>query len=137
MAVVALRFALDGAPYFWQTAAIPMAPLPGPEMVGWVAVLEPHFHGVSGMVTIVDERTLRLDSFNYDGLGPDVYVYVAQDRDFINGMAVTPELRSTPYNNETVLITLPGNVTLADFNSVSIWCRQFSSDFGSGVFAPP
>lgn len=135
LALTALRFATGSQRYFWQTGATPMAPrVDESDPVGSVAVLETFHHGVSGSVTIVDDRTLRIDNFFYDGLGPDVYVYVAMNKQFSQGLAVSPELASTPYEDATVVVDLPDGVTLADFNSVSIWCRQFSSDFGSGYF---
>ena len=31
-------------------------------------------HGVSGRVYAVDEQTLRIENFNYDGKGPDAYL---------------------------------------------------------------
>ena len=30
-------------------------------------------HGVSGQLYAVDEQTLRIENFNYDGKGPDAY----------------------------------------------------------------
>jgi len=140
LAITALRFATSGPAYFWQTAALPMPALETTTtqtQVGQVAMLDTRAHGVSGRVTITGERTLRLEDFNYDGQGPDVYVYLAQDGQFTQGFATSSELASEPYENATVELTLPEGRTLADFNSVSIWCVAFSANFGSGVFVTP
>ncbi len=138
VALTALRFATGSDRYFWQTGAIPMPELTETaDLVGAVAVLQPKAHGVSGQVTIIDEQTLRISQFNYDGLGPLVFVYVAKDNDFINGEAIGQELASMPYENATFDVSLPSHISLMDFNSVSIWCVQFSADFGSGQFVQP
>ena len=109
---------------------------------GWTAQLSTLQHGVSGTVTIVDERTLRLDAFNYDGGGPAVYVYLAgQDSNaaYTAGKAVGNRLdrRGVPYVNSSVVIQLPEGQTLDTFNAVSIWCADFRANFGSGAFAKP
>lgn len=109
---------------------------------GWVAQLSTLQHGVSGTVTIVDERTLRLDAFHYDGGGPAVYVYLAgQDSNaaFAVGKVVGNRLNrpGTPYVNSSVLVQLPEGQTLDGFTAVSIWCSDFRANFGSGAFVNP
>jgi hypothetical protein len=109
---------------------------------GWVAQLSTLQHGVSGTVTIVDERTLRLDAFNYDGGGPAVYLYLAgQDTNaaFTTGKVVGNRLNrpGAPYVNSSVLVQLPEGQTLDGFNAASIWCSDFRANFGSGAFAKP
>lgn len=109
---------------------------------GWVAKLSMLQHGVSGSVTIVDERTLRLDAFHYDGGGPAVYVYLAgQDVNaaFASGKAVGNRLNrnGVPYVNSSVVVQLPEGQTLDGLNAVSIWCADFRANFGSGTFAKP
>ncbi len=132
--LVILLFAL------WNFSA-PAWAAPYPR-AGWFAQLSMLQHGVSGTVTIVDERTLRLDAFHYDGGGPAVYVYLAgQDANaaFAAGRAVGNRLNrpGVPYANSSVLVQLPEGQTLDGFNAVSIWCAEFRANFGSGAFVKP
>jgi hypothetical protein len=106
---------------------------------GW----ETHFtqlgHGVRGTATILDERTIRLTHFSYDGLAPDMYVYLATNLTsaaFRNsGLTASPRL-ARAYTNETYLVQLPVGQTLNGWNAISIWCRAVQGSFGWGTFAP-
>ncbi|MDJ0841995.1 MAG: DM13 domain-containing protein [Acidobacteriota bacterium] len=103
--------------------------------IGQVAVLSPsQRYGISGRAVIVDERTVRLENFFYNGDGPDVRVYLALDRNFVSGKPVTEAISGTNYDNATIDITLPDDFTLDDFNSISIWCTVFSINFSAGDF---
>ena len=109
---------------------------------GWVATLSSLQHGVSGSVTIVDARTLRLSGFHYDGGGPQVFAYLGtEDRNtaYASGIAVGPRLNRAgqPYVNASVDLQLPEGQTLDSFNALSIWCVAFGANFGSGTFKPP
>lgn len=107
---------------------------------GWTAKLSTLQHGVSGTVTIVDERTLRITGFNYDGGGPRVLVYLGatnSNQGFTSGPAIGAQLQRRPYVNETLEVQLPEGQTLDGFTAVSIWCVEFRVNFGSGVFAAP
>ena len=107
---------------------------------GWSAALSTLQHGVSGVVSIVNERTLRITNFNYDGRGPLVYVYLGADNSngsFASGPTVGAQLQSRPYVNETIEVQLPEGQTLDGYKAVSIWCVQFSVNFGSGTFFSP
>lgn len=116
---------------------------PGYARAGWVATLSMLQHGVSGKVTIVDARTLRLTEFNYDAGGPQVYAYLGSDNSnaaFFAGRIIGPRLnRGSPaYVNATLELQLPEGQTLDGYNALSIWCVEFRANFGSGAFkAPP
>jgi Electron transfer DM13 len=108
---------------------------------GWTARLSTLQHGVSGTVTIIDARTLRLSGFNYDGGGPQVYAYLGSDDTtaaFTAGKPIGPRLNSPfAYADATIDLQLPEGQTLDGFAAVSIWCAEFGVNFGSGLFAPP
>jgi len=105
--------------------------------VGWVASLVTIAHNVSGQATIVDDCTIRIDNFNYDGGGlPDVFVYAGLNGDYVGGFAISDNLRGTSYTDEVLTLTLPHSRTLDNFNGISVWCVQAHADFGSGMFAP-
>ena len=107
---------------------------------GWETALTQTAHGVSGTATILDERTIRLTHFSYDGFAPDLYVYVATNLTSAaileGGLTVSPRL-ARAYNNETYDVQLPQGQTLEGWTAISIWCRAVRASFGWGTFAPP
>jgi hypothetical protein len=109
---------------------------------GYTATLSRLAHGVSGKATIIDERTVVLSEFNYDAGGPLVFAYLGAadtQQGYIDGIAIGGRLnnRLTPYVNEVVTLTLPAGQTLDGWNAISIWCRDFNFNFGSGEFVKP
>ncbi|XP_058466228.1 protein Skeletor, isoforms B/C [Malaya genurostris] len=96
-------------------------------------------HGVSGTVYAVDARTLFLKNFNYDGEGPAAYFYVGNTRAPSNKGA--HRLRDErgragvlrKYRNEDITLSLPEGKTLRDIRWFSVWCDDFSVNFGDVV----
>lgn len=99
-------------------------------------------HGVkSGAVTIVDAQTLLIPDFYYDGEGPAAHFWMtkgsAQSKKGIrllneNGSA-DPLKR---FNGETVLVSLPEDKTIWDFDWFGVWCETAEVDFGSTRIPP-
>ena len=109
---------------------------------GWEAELSQDFHNVSGSVTIIDEDTLRVDDFTYDGGGIVVYFYLgASDTplDFTTGLAIGDDLFGTSFDGTEgpMFIDLPIATTLDGYNAISVWCVAAGLSFGSGTFATP
>ncbi len=103
--------------------------------IGKTATLETHFHGVTGTATIVDDCTIELSNFNFDGQGLDVEIYTGLAGDFVHGLSLTDDLvRSTPYVDEDFVLTLPEGHTLDEVDSMSVWCVDIPVSFGDGVF---
>lgn len=105
---------------------------------GWQADLVTKAHAVDGIVTIVDHNTIRLDEFDYDGLGVEVYVILAEENtnaSIANGLRVSPDLFGTAYNNATLSFDLPAGETVDGYDAVSVWCEAAGQNFGSGTFA--
>jgi len=113
-------------------------------------------HAAGGEVWMVDENTIMLKNFNYDGQGPDAFFWVgtegtpsstnedktkilAQPDDSVNFYEyrddAAPVLRA--YNNEEVTLTLPPGLKAQDLQWFSVWCRLYRVDFGSVVFEKP
>jgi len=106
--------------------------------VGWVATLATIGHDVSGQATIVDDCTIRINNFNYDGEGlPDVRVYAGLNGDYVGGFAISDNLYGMTHTDETLTLTLPRSRTLDELNGISVWCVVAQADFGSGMFTPP
>ncbi len=104
---------------------------------GWTATLSTLAHNVSGTVTIVDENTVRVDDFHYDGGGIAVYFVLGASNDyagFSSGLVIGNNLLGTPYNGGTLTINLPGASTLDGYNAISVWCVPAGANFGSGSF---
>jgi hypothetical protein len=106
--------------------------------IGWTATLSTKAHDVSGTAVIVDDCTVEIRNFNYDGTGLDVRVYGAPGTDFREGFAMTDNLlKAGGYSDVTLVATLPEGESMDDLNAVSIWCLDIPVDFGSGTFSAP
>lgn len=105
-------------------------------LVGNTASLSTIHHRVAGNVRVVDNCTLEVTNFVYDGLGPRVFFYVANDRQFGSEAAfvVGPRLNGTVYSGDTLTLKLPAGKSLDDMNSISVWCADVRIDFGSAMF---
>jgi hypothetical protein len=108
------------------------------EKVGWMAELEEKAHNVGGTAEIIDNCTVEIRNFTYDGGGIVVEIYgAANPGEFAGGFAMSSDLvRSEPYEGETLTFTLPEGKTLDDLGAISVWCVDADVDFGSGEFAP-
>ncbi|MEM6995856.1 MAG: DM13 domain-containing protein [Myxococcota bacterium] len=106
-------------------------------MVGATAQLQANSHNVGGTATIVDDCTIEITDFTFDGGGIDVRVYGGRDGDYDAGFAIGEDLtRPTGYDGETITVQLDESMSLDDLNGVSIWCVPVGVDFGSGFFEP-
>ncbi|MEE2828373.1 MAG: DM13 domain-containing protein [Myxococcota bacterium] len=104
--------------------------------VGWQAVLESHHHGTSGTVTVVDDCTLRIDNFNYDGKGVDVRFVVADNSRFKKNTALTKDLHGKgTYEGKTLTVKLPAGMSLDQVDYLSFWCVAFKVSFADGKLA--
>jgi|GEM_PF-784672 len=103
---------------------------------GWVADLHHGAHDAEGFAVIIDERTIQVDYFTYDGTAPAVYFYLGEtntQQGFINGIPIGPELVSA-YDDETVVVQLPEGQTLDGYSAISVWCEEFNANFTSASF---
>ncbi|GBL86000.1 Protein Skeletor, isoforms D/E [Araneus ventricosus] len=108
--------------------------IPRPVEIGRIPTLE---HGVSsGPVLVVDTQTLLVPDFTYDGLGPAAYWWVSRGaRQHPRGLRLADENGSfaplPKYTGKTVVITLPPEYTIYDFDWFGVWCEEARVDFGS------
>lgn len=105
--------------------------------IGQTAILNGFFHGVAGTATIIDDCTIDLTGFSFDGGGIDVRVYVGIDGEFrtsAGGFSISNDLVGIAYSDNTLRLTLPAGRTLDSFNSISIWCVTVGVSFGTGFF---
>jgi hypothetical protein len=105
--------------------------------VGQVATLSTRSHLVSGQAKVLDDCTIEISNFNYDGGGlATVYAYGALGSNFTSGFKIGPNLKGKVYSNQTLTLTLNAG-DLDKLDSLSIWCEDAKANFGSGVFAAP
>lgn len=106
-------------------------------LVGTTATFTNFTHNIGGTLTLLDDRTIQVTNFTYDGGGPAVYFYTGTDGGYSpsqGGRQIGPKLNGRVYNNETITVTLPDDITLDDFNGISVWCELFFINFGDATF---
>ncbi|XP_006815462.1 protein Skeletor, isoforms B/C-like [Saccoglossus kowalevskii] len=93
-------------------------------------------HGVTGTVYAVDDHRIRIVGFNYDGAAPDAFFWGGTtDEPGSSGEVIPDEFGRTAtklgtYINRSITITLPDGKTINNYRWVSVWCRDFTVDFG-------
>jgi len=95
---------------------------------------------VGGRVTVIDNCTLELTMFTYaDGGAPAVQLYAGIGGDFmgVDAFGFGPRLEGQTFRNVTMIVNLPSGKTVADFDSLSVWCLDFNADFGSLTLQGP
>ncbi|XP_041985293.1 protein Skeletor, isoforms B/C isoform X3 [Aricia agestis] len=117
---------------------------PEPYYGRFIGKLTQYAHGIRGMVYAVDESTVFVRGFAYDGTGPDAYFWVGDSpQPSPEGILVPyPEdyvSRDPPvlaaHTNSDILLRLPPGKRLRDIKWLSVWCRRFTVNFGD-VFIP-
>lgn len=102
--------------------------------IGQSATLQTRSHGVSGTAKIIDNCTIELSNFNYDGGGlPDVFAYGGKASNYAAGFAVGKNLFGTRISNGSVTLTLKDG-DLDNLDGISIWCVRAGVSFGDGLF---
>lgn len=116
---------------FYRIARDPYHP-----KVGQSASLNtPGYHDVSGTAHIVNNRTIELRNFHFDGGGVAVEVWLSQTGNFaIDYISISDNLVGTALTNATMVLDIPEGSDLDAINYISIWCVPFSASFGDGSF---
>ena len=108
--------------------------------IGQVAELDTFAHRVSGTAVIIDDCTIRVDDFVFDGGGIDVRFYGGLGADYENGFSMSEEDLRRPEGydgTDTVYAQLPEGRTLDDLDGISVWCVPVAASFGDGLFEGP
>ncbi|CAH1641352.1 unnamed protein product [Spodoptera littoralis] len=93
-------------------------------------------HGVSSdPVVVVDAQTLLVPNFSYDGEAPDAKFWVGRgDKPSPQGIRIPDENgKEAPlrkYDKKTIVLTLPGELTVFDIGHFAVWCEAFTVNFG-------
>jgi Electron transfer DM13 len=98
-------------------------------------------HPTQGMVRIINKngkRYLKFDNNFKTESGPDLYVILYRNRTVpVSGIKAKDYVRVGRLQriNGSQLYAIPNNVSLGNYKSVAIWCRQFNATFGFAPFA--
>jgi len=107
-------------------------------------------HDVSGKIYAKDDKTLVIYNFKYDGKGPDAFFWVGKTGNPKNTEDASTYIlseegnyeyrdQSAPilgaYDGKDVTLTIPEGWKMNDIKWLSVWCRQFSVDFGNLIVA--
>ena len=103
-------------------------------------------HGVGGRVYLTPKQNkLLIEDFSYDGRGPDAFFWVGTDGVPGSRKSVVlphpfegkfydyrdpqvPRLKAS--DMEDIVLSLPPHLSAYNIRWISVWCRQFSVDFG-------
>ncbi|XP_045102559.1 protein Skeletor, isoforms B/C-like [Portunus trituberculatus] len=105
--------------------------------VGKLSTLE---HKVSGDVYCVDNTTIYIEDFTYDGEAPDAFFFAGNKENTPSNRGfIIPDERSRtqvlgPYSKRNLILKFPvtkkGQRSFSDIKWISVWCRRFGIDFG-------
>jgi Electron transfer DM13 len=102
--------------------------------IGQTATLSTRAHGVTGKAQVIDDCTIEITSFSYDGGGlPDVFFYGAMAANYATGFAIGTNLFGKPQVNTTIKLTLKDK-ELDNLDGISLWCIRAGMSFGDGLF---
>lgn len=106
--------------------------------VGYSGYFTTLAHNVSGKATIIDDCTIEITEFTYDGGGPAVYFYGAINHNYSSEQAfpMGAKLSGIVYEGTSITLKLPQNATLDDLTGISVWCVDFNANFGEMTFTP-
>jgi len=106
--------------------------------VGFYGFFDTRAHNVSGRAEFIDDCTIRITEFSYDGGGPEVYFYGAIDHKYSenSAFAIGQKINGIVYNNDEIILRIPEHTTLDDFTGISVWCSDFRKSFGQVTFTP-
>ena len=105
--------------------------------IGQIATLQTRAHGVTGTAKVIDNCTIEVSNFNYDGGGlPDVFAYGGKAGNYAAGFAIGKNLFGTKATNGAVTLTLKDG-DLDNLDGLSIWCVRAGVSFGDGLFVKP
>ncbi|KAK6766086.1 hypothetical protein RB195_025787 [Necator americanus] len=92
---------------------------------------------VRGKVYVVNDTTLQIVNFTYNGNAPDLYFWMDRKESPTTDGTKVPsfEYGITPLgkyeNAEQVVLTLPGRHKITNFKSFSLFCFKYEHNFGS------
>ncbi|XP_022080693.1 protein Skeletor, isoforms B/C-like [Acanthaster planci] len=101
------------------------------KVIGQLSTLD---YQVSGTVYAVDETTVMIRGFNYNGAAPDAFLWVGTTNSPSgSGQPLYLDSSQTKlgaYNDAVLVVSMPTGNKITDFKWLSVWCRQVGVNFG-------
>jgi hypothetical protein len=118
-------------------AAAPAAPVAPPAATAektpkYLGKFSKTTHDVDGDIFLLDDHTIYIQGFSFDGQAPDVHFWS-------DGVAIPYYTRTNPhvtmvvgkYQKEDVVLMLPAEKpTIDKLHHFQVWCRQYGINFG-------
>ncbi len=120
-------------PKVWPTSKTPapeMAVLP----VGYTATLQETQHGVIGKAVMAGLQTMIINGFSFDGQGPPAEIRLVKQGDWDVAVAVLLQLEQRPYNQELLVMEVPGHLEPMQADSIAVYCPETKTLYGWGLF---
>ncbi|GFX81075.1 hypothetical protein TNCV_1910681 [Trichonephila clavipes] len=95
-----------------------------------IGAFKTYAHDVEGRVYAVDDRTIYIKGFQYDGQGPDAFFWAGStSKPDPSGFIIPDEKgKKVPlqaYRDKDLLLRLPDGKTLRNIKWIAVWCRKF------------
>ncbi|RWS22358.1 protein Skeletor: isoforms B/C-like protein, partial [Leptotrombidium deliense] len=92
-------------------------------------------HKVAGKVYAVNDDTLYIKGFSYDGAAPAAFFWAGTtEKPSVDGFVIPDpsgsEEKLKGYNNENLILKMPEGRKISDVKWISIWCKKFTINFG-------
>ena len=142
-------------PWLSTTSVDGALPIPGTGFNGVkVGDFVNFFHGISGSLYVLNQSSLLVKDFQYDGAGPDAFFWAGTESDEPdeNGMILpypfegrfydyrdqtAPVLGNFRGNEGVIVLHLPLGTSTDKLKWLSVWCRAFTANFGEVLFKSP
>lgn len=103
-----------------------------PRFLGQLSTL---FHNVSGGVYAIDDTTIEVRQFWFDGQAPATYFRSGTGAVNGNGfrLCILPECNGRnlgEFRGQTLRLQLPQGQTVANMDFLTVWCEEFVVSFG-------
>lgn len=106
--------------------------------VGWIAEIVGEHHDVGGVAEIIDERTIEITDWTYDGGGINSRFFLLVDgADFHRDFEISDNQVGEEADGATLTLTIPDDAPFDEWNLITLWCLPASVSFGAGVFRAP
>ncbi|MBI4426164.1 MAG: DM13 domain-containing protein [Candidatus Kerfeldbacteria bacterium] len=87
--------------------------------------------GITGGVTVVDQRTLRFNNFSFNGGELKTEIRLQRER---NKVATLKDITGQTYTDAAFDLTLPEGVGLDDFNLVTVFVPELGAPVSGAEF---
>lgn len=80
-------------------------------------------YGISGKINIISSNIIRIQEFNYNGGCGSLSIKLTLSSNNDNALATVSPIITTARTSDTFDITVPSNLTLVQFDQVSLYCQ--------------